>query len=137
MIGISNKTVYAVEALYILGSSADGKLMKIRDIASQSGISQNFLEQILLELRKNGFLLSVKGANGGYRLAKPLSDILLREIVNTLENDPFGVPARVGNPVIDLFWKERSSEIKKAFDLPLSELFECEQRINNTINYMI
>ena len=137
MIGVSNKTVYAVEALYILGSGTGNRLMKIREIAEQSGISQNFLEQILLELKKNGLLLSVKGASGGYRLAKALSDISLKEIIETLENDPFSNPAKGDNAVIDLFWDERISEMKKAFDIPLSELFLCEQRVNNALSYTI
>jgi len=137
MIGISSKTVYAVAALYELGSGPSDKLMKIKEIAAETGISQNFLEQILLEMKKNGILLSIKGAHGGYKLAKPLSGILLRDVMAVLENDPFGSPCRTDNPTLSLFWEARREEAEKLFEVPLSELKACEQRVNETLHYTI
>lgn len=137
MIGISTKTVYAVAALYELGNGPPEKLMKIKDIARQTNISQNFLEQILLELKKSGFLLSIKGAQGGYRLAKPLSDILLKEIMAVLENDAFSSPCKTDNPALKLFWQERNEEAEKLFSVPLSQLQVCQQRVNQALNYSI
>ena len=137
MIGISTKTVYAVAALYELGSGPSDQLMKIKEIAAQTGVSQNFLEQILLELKKNSFLISIKGAHGGYRLAKPLNDILLKDIMAVLENDAFGSPCRTENPTLKLFWEERQKEIEKLFEVPLSELQSCEQRVGNALHYII
>ncbi len=137
MIGISTKTVYAVAALYELGSGSPDKLMKIKDIASQTDISQNFLEQILLELKKNGILLSVKGAHGGYRLAKPLAEIELKDIMKVLENDAFGSPCKTEKPALKLFWEERNKEVEKLFEVPLSELEVCQQRVNQTLDYSI
>ena len=137
MIGISTKTVYAVAALYELGSGPAEKLMKIKEIARQTDISQNFLEQILLELKKSGFLLSVKGAHGGYRLAKPLSDILLKEIMMVLESDAFNSPCKTENPALKLFWEEMNAEAETLFSVPLSQLYICQQRADNTLNYSI
>ncbi len=137
MIGISTKTVYAVAALYELGSGPEEKLMKIKEIAQQTDISQNFLEQILLELKKSGFLLSVKGAHGGYRLAKPLSEILLKEIMMVLENDAFSSPCKTDNAILKLFWADRQRETEKLFKLPLSELYACQQRADKTLDYSI
>ena len=137
MIGISTKTVYAVAALYELGSGPEEKLMKIKEIAQQTEISKNFLEQILLELKKSGFLLSVKGAHGGYRLAKPLSDILLKEIMMVLENDAFSSPCKTENPALKLFWEEMNMEAETLFSVPLSQLYTCQQRVNDTFSYSI
>ena len=137
MIGISTKTVYAVAALYELGGGPAEKLMKIKEIARQTDISQNFLEQILLELKKSGFLLSVKGAHGGYRLAKPLSEILLKEIMMVLENDAFSSPCKTENPTLKLFWEEMNVEAETLFSVPLSQLYVCQQRANNPLNYSI
>lgn len=137
MIGLSSKTVYAVAALYELGSGPTEKLTKIRDIAEATGISRNFLEQILLELRKGGFLESVKGARGGYRLAKTLSNISLGEIMEVLENDPFVNPCKTDNPVLECFWQDRKEELERTLNLPLSELHVCEQRLGNALNYTI
>ncbi|MEY3090699.1 MAG: hypothetical protein RL113_1015 [Pseudomonadota bacterium] len=89
MIGMSSKTFYAIAALHELGSIAEGEVMKIKEIAEKASIPQNFLEQILLELKKQGLLKSIKGAYGGYKLAKSLKEITLREIVTILESDIF------------------------------------------------
>ncbi|HHD78391.1 MAG TPA: transcriptional regulator, partial [Epsilonproteobacteria bacterium] len=58
MIGISSKTVYAVAALQELGDIQDDSVLKIKEIAANANIPQNFLEQILLELKKQGLLTS-------------------------------------------------------------------------------
>jgi len=81
MVGISSKTIYAIAALQELGSIDSDKVLKIKEIAINANIPQNFLEQILLELKKQGLLTSIKGAHGGYKLAKPLKDITLKDVV--------------------------------------------------------
>ena len=137
MTGVSTKTVYAVAALYQLGSVSQDKLLRIKDIAELSSVPQNFLEQILLALRKNSILESVKGANGGYRLAKPLKDIYLKDLMEILENDAFVNPCKTGNETLKLFWDERSEDMIKAFDIPLSKLYDYEQKINSRLDYII
>ena len=137
MTGVSTKTVYAVAALYQLGSVSQDKLLRIKDIAGLSSVPQNFLEQILLTLRKNSILESVKGANGGYRLAKPLKDIYLKNLMEILENDAFVNPCKTGNETLKLFWDERSEDMIKAFDIPLSKLYDYEQKINSRLDYII
>ncbi|MCB4762281.1 MAG: Rrf2 family transcriptional regulator, partial [Sulfurovum sp.] len=59
MIGISTKTIYAVAALRELENASGNDVLKIKEIAARASIPQNFLEQILLELRKQGILLSI------------------------------------------------------------------------------
>ena len=54
MIGISSKTIYAIAALQELGSIQEDEVLKIKEIAANASIPQNFLEQILLELKKQG-----------------------------------------------------------------------------------
>lgn len=124
-------------ALYELGNGSPDKLMKIKEIAREANIPQNFLEQILLELKKNGLLVSVKGAHGGYRLAKPLSDILLKEIMMILESDAFGNPCRTDDPALKLFWREMNEKTEKLFEVPLSELYNCRQRAHAALDYTI
>jgi len=87
MTGISTKTIYAVAALHELSMIDEESVLKIKVIAERANVPQNFLEQILLELRKQNILISIKGAHGGYKLAKPLKDITLKDIVMVLETD--------------------------------------------------
>ncbi|MCF6206601.1 MAG: Rrf2 family transcriptional regulator [Sulfurovum sp.] len=137
MIGISTKTIYAVAALYELGSTTDGDVLKIKEIASRASIPQSFLEQILLELKKQGVLTSVKGAHGGYKLAKELKDITLREIVLILETDAFSDICRTDNMALKLFWEDVQKGVAEVFSIPLSELKQYEMKANHTLNFSI
>ncbi len=137
MIGISTKTIYAVASLHELSAVSGTEVLKIREIAERASVPQNFLEQILLELRKQGLLVSVKGARGGYRLAKALKDISLRDIVLILETDAFSEVCRTDNPALKLFWEDVSASVSKVFDIPLSELKEYELKASHTLHYSI
>ena len=137
MIGISSKTIYAVASLHELDNIPNNEVLKIKDIASRANVPQNFLEQILLELRKKGLLISVKGAKGGYKLAKELKDITLKDIVLILETDAFSDICRTDNPVLKLFWNDIKSGVSSVFDVPLSELKNYQHKANEVLNYSI
>ena len=137
MIGISTKTVYAVAALYELGSIEAGKVLKIKEIAAKASIPQNFLEQILLELRKEGILSSIKGAHGGYKLAKDLKDITLKEIMQTLESDAFSDVCKTDDPALKLFWTDITESVGNVFDIPLSELKTYQLKANKALDFSI
>lgn len=137
MIGISNKTIYAVSALHELASISEDEVIKIKDIASNASIPRNFLEQILLSLKKQGFLISIKGANGGYKLAKSLKDITLKDIVMTLESDIFSSIHNPQNQALNLFWEDFNNRANELFEIPLSELQNYQLQANKTLNYSI
>ncbi len=137
MIGISTKTIYAVAALNELGTTPDQDVLKIKEIAARASIPQSFLEQILLELKKQGILTSVKGAHGGYKLAKDLKDITLRDIVQILETDAFSDICRTENPALKLFWEDIQQGVEEVFSMPLSELKNYQMKANRTLNYSI
>ncbi|MDX5340384.1 MAG: Rrf2 family transcriptional regulator [Cyclobacteriaceae bacterium] len=82
---LSKKTKYALHALTYLGKhKAEGTVL-IHDIAEEHGISHKFLENILLELRKAGYLGSKKGKGGGYYLIKEPKDIPLSRVIRLLD----------------------------------------------------
>jgi len=137
MIGISTKTLYAVAALHELGNAPEGEVLKIKEIAKRASIPQNFLEQILLELKKQGMLLSIKGAHGGYKLAKPLKEIGLIDVVKTLESETFGEINIGENAALRLFWQDVKESVEKAFSVPLSELKEYQLKAAQALNYSI
>ena len=137
MIGISTKTIYAVAALQELGEIQGDEVLKIKEIASNASIPQNFLEQILLDLKKQGLLTSVKGAYGGYKLAKKLKDITLKDVVLILETDSFSDICRTDNATLKLFWQDFRQEVMQVFEKPLSELKNYQLKANATLNYSI
>ena len=136
MLGISSKTLYAVAALEELGKIQDDAVLKIKEIAANANIPQNFLEQILLELKKQGLLSSTKGAYGGYKLARKLKDITLADVVCILESDIFS-STKTDNAGLQLFWQALNDDVQKAFDIPLSELKNYQLKATQTLNYSI
>ena len=137
MIGISSKTVYAVAALQELGSIQDNSVLKIKEIAANAKIPQNFLEQILLELKKQGLLTSTKGAHGGYKLAKALKDITLKDVVVILESDIFSDICKTDHEGLKLFWADLKENVSSVFEIPLSELRNYQLKATETLNYSI
>lgn len=137
MVGISSKTIYAVAALQELGSIQNKEVLKIKEIAANASIPQNFLEQILLELKKQGLLTSIKGAHGGYKLAKDLKDITLKDVVIILESDIFSEIVQTDNPALTLFWKDLKENVSTVFEIPLSELKNYQLKATQSLNYSI
>lgn len=137
MLGISTKTIYAISALKVLNKVKSNDVLKIKDISLQAKIPQNFLEQILLELKKNGLLISVKGAYGGYKLAKPLKDITLKDVVMVLETDIFSPLHQVEDNGLKLFWEDLKNRVEKEFDISLTTLEEFDLQANKVLNYSI
>ena len=68
---ISQKGLYALQAMMVLSRRYNQGAIKIRDIAYEEDLPEKFLELILLELKNARMVESVRGANGGYALRRP------------------------------------------------------------------
>lgn len=84
---ISKKGEYALKALTVLAINYDEGIgaTLINDIAEKEAIPCQYLEQILLNLKKAGILVSKRGVGGGYTLARPPEEISLGEIIRIIE----------------------------------------------------
>lgn len=123
MVGISTKGIYAVAAMQTLYNSPNAKLMQIKEIAAMTQISHGYLEQILATLKKASLVTSVRGANGGYKLSKDATDITILEIVEALEGRLFVPQENSGaSVVLEAFWLDMQEQVRKIFDIKLSEL---------------
>jgi Rrf2 family cysteine metabolism transcriptional repressor len=89
---ISQKGLYALQAIMTLARRYGVETIKIRDIAIDSDLPEKFLELILLELKNARIVESVRGAKGGYRLRRPPEEIKLSEIIRLVDGPlaPFG-----------------------------------------------
>ncbi|MGA2457301.1 MAG: Rrf2 family transcriptional regulator [Terriglobales bacterium] len=89
---ISQKGLYALQAIMTLGRRYGTETVKIRDIALDSDLPEKFLELILLELKNARIVESVRGAKGGYRLRRAPAEIMLSEIIRLVDGPlaPFG-----------------------------------------------
>src|SRR5215472_10036140 len=89
---ISQKGLYALQALMMLARHYNQGAIKIRDIAYEEGLPEKFLELILLELKNARMVESSRGARGGYQLRRDPAEIRLAEIIRLIDGPlaPFG-----------------------------------------------
>lgn len=80
-------TDYALRVLIFTATKDDGELASIKEISATFSISQNHLGKIVFELNKKGYLETIRGRNGGLRLAKPPEEMNVGEIVRQFEDD--------------------------------------------------
>ncbi|MEI8176097.1 MAG: Rrf2 family transcriptional regulator [Candidatus Omnitrophota bacterium] len=81
---ITYKGDYALKAILDLAIN-DGEIVTIHELARRADIPIKFLEQVLLELKKGGFVASKRGKQGGYRLAQKPSHIKVGDVVRFIE----------------------------------------------------
>src|SRR6266704_217163 len=89
---ISQKGLYALQAMMMLARRYNEGAIRIRDIAYEEDLPEKFLELILLELKNARLVESVRGAKGGYALRRPPEEIYLSEIIRLIDGPlaPFG-----------------------------------------------
>jgi Rrf2 family protein len=82
---LSLRGEYALRALLVLGLHYGEDVVRIQTISDQQNIPKKFLEQILNDLKSIGAVSSRRGADGGYRLARPPQNITLAGVVRHIE----------------------------------------------------
>jgi len=89
---ISSRGLYALEALLHLAAAHGGGLVKIHEIAEKEDIPEKWLEGILVTLKNARLGASQRGREGGYRLRRPPSEIVVGEVVRMMDGPlaPFG-----------------------------------------------
>lgn len=94
---LSTKGRYGLRALIDLAVYSEESAVSIGSIAARQKISESYLEQLMAKLRKAGLVVSIRGAGGGYRLARPAGEISVGDILRALEGNL--------EAVAGLFWK--------------------------------
>jgi len=146
----STKTRYGIRAMLDLAIHYKNKPVMVKEIAKRQKISEKYLEHIMLELKKAGFVQSISGAKGGYILAKDPSEVKLSELVEILEGSfapvmcvdhkslcPEGEKCSVRE-----VWAKVKEGIKKVLDsITLSDLIKREkekrEKKENVLMYQI
>ena len=82
---ISTKGRYAVRVMLDLALHQTGECIKVKDIAARQGISEKYLEQIIAVLNKAGYVKSVRGAQGGYKIARAPEEYTVGMILRLTE----------------------------------------------------
>lgn len=92
---ISTKGRYGLRILLDLALHTEEKPRMLRDIAESQEISEKYLSRLIIELRQANLVQSVRGAKGGYRIARAPSDITVLEVVEVMEGS-LGIVECVG-----------------------------------------
>ncbi|MGR3491546.1 MAG: Rrf2 family transcriptional regulator [Shimia sp.] len=82
---LSTKGRYAMVALADLALAREDQLVSLGGIAERQDVSLAYLEQLFVKLRRAGLVSSVRGPGGGYRLARPASEIRVSEILAAVD----------------------------------------------------
>ncbi|HYD09080.1 MAG TPA: Rrf2 family transcriptional regulator [Acidimicrobiales bacterium] len=82
---ISARVDYATRALLVLAAAEDGRPIKGESVANAQGMPVKVVENTLTDLRRAGLVTSHRGNEGGYRLARPASEIAVADVFRALE----------------------------------------------------
>ena len=101
--------------------------MQVGEIAEQENIPRKFLEQILLELKRRGFVRSVRGAQGGYALLRAPGEITFTEVLRLIDGPVAPLPclSKTAHRACDDCRSEKDCEIRQAF----SEVAEATRAV--------
>ena len=142
---ISTKGYYAVRALLDMAYHGKEQPLPLSTIASRQEISQHYLEQLFMKLRKSKLVKSVRGPSGGYLLARSAKEISIGDIFRAVDEsiallncveikesgkDPCN---KVDECVSRLLWKRLTESITQTFNsITLDTLCREQEKISKT-----
>lgn len=132
---ISTKGRYALRLMLDIAIHDNGSPVSIRDIAKRQGISEKYLEQIISILNKAGFVRSIRGAQGGYRLMRKPEEYTVGMILRLTEGslapvdcvNEGGVCERMDACVTVRIWKQIYEAVVNVVDnITLADVVEWQ-----------
>lgn len=138
---LSTKGRYGLRALVDLAVHSETGPVSIQSIANRQEISVSYLEQLVGKMRRAGLVISVRGATGGYRLAKSPSEISVGDVLRALEGTLEAVDCP-GNSevsackasqkcVTKYVWKKINESISQAVDtIMIEQLVQESKKVN-------
>lgn len=135
---LSTKGRYGLRALIDLALYSEEEAVSIQSIAGRQNISVSYLEQLVRKLKKENLVISVRGAQGGYKLAKPAGEISVGDVLRALEGSIDAVSCASGENtrcqgedicVTRYVWQRINASIQEAVDsIMLDQLVEESRR---------
>lgn len=136
---LSTRGRYGLKAMFQLALHYGEGPIPLNVIASQQELSENYLEQLFSALRKDGLIKSVRGAQGGYMLAKHPQNITVGNILRVLEGnmapvdcviDDAGSCHKEENCVTKLVWMRMTDSINSVIDsITLQDMLNEQQEM--------
>jgi Rrf2 family cysteine metabolism transcriptional repressor len=138
---LSTKGRYGVRAMFDLALHSGEEPIALKSVAQREQISEKYLEHLFASLKKAGLIHSVRGAQGGYRLARPAEEITLGDILRVLEGPVAPTDCvvkgstgekceRAAECVMLHIWCRLSDEVNDILDnITLAEIVEEQRRL--------
>ena len=138
---LSTKGRYGLRAMVDLAVHSETGPVSIQSIANRQDISVSYLEQLVGKMRRAGLVTSVRGATGGYRLAKSPSEISVGDVLRALEGtlDAVDCPGNLEvstceasqKCVTKYVWKKINESISQAVDtIMIEQLVQESKKVN-------
>jgi len=135
---ITARTEYATLAVLELSLREGASHVQAKEIAEKQSIPLKFLEQILSQLRTAGVVKSVRGASGGYSLARAASEISLRDVVAAVEGDLRGTEPVIKDRPALAVWQELQEEfLSRLASISFLELVDRKLKESRIPNFQI
>lgn len=134
---ISTKGKYGLRAMIDLAQYSEQEAVSISSIAQRQKISESYLEQLVAKPKKAGLVVSIRGAAGGYRLARPASGISVGDVLRALEGDVRAVICTAQTEegcegeelcVTKYVWQRINESIEKTVDEMMIDQLVAESR---------
>ena len=140
---ISTKGRYGLRALIDLARYSEIEPVSISSIAARQNISERYLEQLMTLMKKAGLVKSVRGAGGGYVLAREMETISVGDVLRSLEGNLEPVECTgfdeedsceaAGGCVTKYVWQRINESINKTVnEISLKQLVEESKQVNKT-----
>lgn len=124
---LTTKSRYGTRLILDLALNSQENPVRLSEISKRQGISLKYLEKLISVLKKAGFVKSMRGPYGGYRLARPMEEISVGDIVRVLEgsdaitdctetDNVCGACTRAGRCLTQYIWAEASSAMFNRLD---------------------
>lgn len=138
MLSISTKSLYGLKALLYLAEYHQKGLLQMREIAATQDIPRNYLEQIFNQLGKARIIRSVRGKNGGYKLAVDPAVMTVKEIILLLEGGIELVSAGSDpGDAIGITLRKAEEALLQALSISLAELLAMHLANRNIMAFDI
>lgn len=124
---ISTKGRYGLMLLVDLAVHEGNSPISLKSVAERQSLSEHYLEQLIAPLRNAGFVRSIRGAYGGYVLARPKAEITVKDIIFTLEGPITVVDEEIDDGLDELWDRLRTAICDVMESMTLEDLVHIKQ----------
>ena len=137
MFQLSVRSKYGLAAVLELAQNIENGPMQIRTISNKRDIPQNYLEHVLVDLKRGGIVKSFRGVKGGYQLNKDPKAISVKQVLTILE----GPCKLTGNscdcPLLDQFWGKTEAKIDSYLSTSINDILNLKLVKNDNLSFNI